>query len=377
MLTVAHLADLHLDAPFAQFGVDAQQKRQTAIEEAFKQALAEANARDADLLVIAGDLYEQASFTPSTANFLRDRLGEFQKRVFIAPGNHDYYSPESLYATVDWPSNVHVFEEERLEPFSVEDGLTIWGAAHTVPTTHVNFLDGRGVDRGGVHLAVFHGAEESELAFVHQLGGDDKLKSPYAPFRAEQIAAAGLHHAFLGHLHTPRDGERHTYPGNPEPLTFGERGDLQRGLVIAIFDDSGRLTNRERIKVAQCAVSELPVDLTDCDSNDDIRERFTERLAGVHGFVRITLKGEIGVAAEVNRAELREIALQHVDGVALQVRDLHVAYPIDEIAKETDTVRGRFVNDVLESDELDDEMKRRAIVTGLRALDGRPDLAVL
>ena len=37
MLTVAHLADLHLDAPFAQFGVDAQRKRQTGIEEAFKR----------------------------------------------------------------------------------------------------------------------------------------------------------------------------------------------------------------------------------------------------------------------------------------------------------------------------------------------------
>jgi len=377
MLTVAHLADLHLDAPFAQFGVDAQRKRQTAIEEALKQALAEAATRDADLLVIAGDLYEQATFTQSTAKFLRRLLGEFERPVFVAPGNHDYISPTSLYATVSWPSNVHIFQQEQLEAFSLEDGLTIWGAAHTMPTTHARFLDSFTVGSGGVHLAVFHGAEEAELIFAHGLEGDDKQKQPYAPFRAEQIAVAGLHHAFVGHIHTPRDGERHTYPGNPEPLTFGERGELHRGLVIATFDETGRLTGRERIKVAKSAVSDLSVDLSGCESNSDIRERFTKELADVSGFVRITLTGEIGVDAEPSLAELREIALEQLAGVALQARGLQVAYAIDDIAKQTDTVRGRFVNDVQESEELDDELKRRVIVTGLRALAGRPDLAVL
>lgn len=377
VVTIAHLADVHLDAPFAQFGLAAQRKRQTAIEEAFKQALIEAAERGADVLVVAGDLYEQDSFTPSTANFLREKLGEFEKHVFIAPGNHDYYSAKSLYATVAWPANVHIFKEEKLEAFALEDGLTIWGAAHTIPTTTTNFLANFSVEGGGVHLAVFHGAEESELVYVHQLGGDDELKSPYAPFRTEQIAAAGLHHAFVGHIHTPRDDERYTYPGNPEPLTFGEGGNLDRGLVLTTFDDAGRLTKRDRIAVAKSAVSELQVDLTDCDSNNAIRERFTEGVATASGFVRVALTGEMGADAEPNLAELREIALQHLDGVVVQARELHVAYPIDEIAKETDTVRGRFVKDVLDSSELDEEIKRRVIVTGLRALHGRRDLAVL
>lgn len=56
----------------------------------------EASERDVDLLLIAGDLYEQERFTPSTANFLRDELEAFERPVFISPGNHDYYSPTSL-----------------------------------------------------------------------------------------------------------------------------------------------------------------------------------------------------------------------------------------------------------------------------------------
>ena len=37
------------------------------------------------------------------------------------------------------------------------------------------------------------------------------------------------------------------------------------------------------------------------------------------------------------------------------------------------TIRGQFVRDVLSSDELDQDKRRRVLVTGLRALDGRGD----
>lgn len=373
-MRVAHLADVHLDSRFAQFSPEAQRKRQIAIEESLKHALREARERDVDLLLIAGDLYEQERFTPSTANFLRDELEAFEKPVFISPGNHDYYSPTSLYATVEWSNNVHVFTSTGFEPRTIEDGLTLWGAAHLVPAETTNFLDGFQVDRAGIHIAVFHGAEESELIYVHQIGGDDAAKAPYAPFRAQQIADAGLHHAFLGHIHTARDAGRHTYPGNPEPLTFGEGGPLRRGLVIATLDDTGAVT-RERISVVTTSVHDVEVDLTGCMSNSDVRETATTALRDLDGFVRATLVGEVGDAVDVRLEELQDCTPKGVDAVAFRFGRLHVAYPIEQIAEETGTVRGRFVSDVLATD-LDEETKHRVIVTGLRALDGRSDLAV-
>lgn len=373
-MRVAHLADVHLDSRFAQFSPEAQRKRQIAIEESLKDALRNARERDVDLLLIAGDLYEQERFTPSTANFLRDELEAFERPVFISPGNHDYYSPTSLYATVEWSNNVHVFKSTGFEPRTIEDGLTLWGAAHLVPAETTNFLDGFQVDRAGIHIAVFHGAEESELIYVHQIGGDDAAKAPYAPFRAQQIADAGLHHAFLGHIHTARDAAHHTYPGNPEPLTFGEAGPLQRGLVIATLDDSGAVT-RERISVVTTSVHDVDVDLTGCVSNSDVRGTATTALRNLDGFVRATLVGEVGDAVDVQLEELQDCAPKEIDAVAFRFGRLHVAYPIEQIAEETGTVRGRFVSDVLATD-LDEETKHRVIVTGLRALDGRSDLAV-
>lgn len=376
MLRVAHLADVHLDSAFGQFGAAAQRKRQTAIEEAFKKALQEASGRRADVLLIAGDLYEQKNFTANTADFLREQLGQFERPVFIAPGNHDHFTSRSLYATVGWSSNVHIFREEKLVGVELEDGLRIWGAAHTVPATTTDFLDGFKVDRSGVNLAVFHGAEQSELAFVQQLHGDDERKEPYGPFRAQQISDTGLDHVFVGHIHTPRDAELHTYPGNPEPLTFGEIDSPKRGLVIAAIDDSGRVAGRERINVAQSAVSDLEISLAGCGNNSAIRDKVSSDLANANGFVRVTLTGEIGEAAEIDINELRRLAPHNLDGVVFQTRELHVAYPIDKIAMETGTVRGRFVDEVLASSELDEEEKQRVIVTGLRALHGRKDLAV-
>jgi DNA repair exonuclease SbcCD nuclease subunit len=373
-MKIAHLADVHLDAHFAQFSPEAQRKRQVAIEESLKHALRETRERNVDMLVIAGDLYEQERFTPSTANFLRHELEAFELPVYISPGNHDYYSPTSLYATVEWSDNVHVFKSAHFEPHTIEGGLTLWGAAHLVPAQTVNFLDGFAVDRAGIHVALFHGAEEAELVYVRQLGGDDEAKAPYAPFRAQQVLDAGLHHAFLGHIHTALDADHHTYPGNPEPLTFGEGGGVQRGLVVATLDERGGIT-RERINVAKSSVRDVVIDLTDCQSNSDVRETVADALRPLDGFVRATLEGEVGDAVDIRLDELRDSAPIEIDAITFRFGRLHIAYPIDEIAKETGTVRGRFVGDVLAAD-LDEETKHRVIVTGLRALDGRSDLAV-
>ncbi len=74
------------------------------------------------------------------------------------------------------------------------------------------------VDRGGVSVALFHGSERGGF------GLQGAAKVPHAPFTAEQIPRSGLAHALVGHFHRPALGRWHTYPGNPEPLAFGETG---------------------------------------------------------------------------------------------------------------------------------------------------------
>ena len=359
-------ADLHLDTAFTWAKPEVARKRRQALRDTLDAILALADEVSADAILCAGDLYEQARFTPDTRQFLVSRLGAIARPVLIAPGNHDWYGPRSLYAQVSWPRNVHVFEADRLSPFELTDGLTIWGAAFRGPTRPTGFLDnGFRVDREGMHLGLFHGSERAGLAFE---GGE---KSPHAPFDAEEIERAGLLHAFVGHHHHPRDGQLHTYPGNPDPLTFGETG--ERGAVVAQLSADGNLT-RERHVVAVSQVHDVVVDVTGCDSLQDIRDRASEALHGLGGEARLTLSGEIAPEIDFDLASLG--AVPHaLDDLVVRAEDVRTGYDLDRIAAEP-TVRGQFVRDVRDAPDMEPSLRRRVLLTGLRALDGRDDLEV-
>ena len=253
-MKIAHIADIHLDAAFTQLPANVARARRQAIRDAFRAALDRAREDGAEVLLVAGDLYEHDRVAPDTANFLRESFAELSPiRVCLAPGNHDWYGPQSLYRLVEWTPNVHVFTGERLEPLELADGLTLWGGAHRAPAGTQNFLSGFQADHDGINLGLFHGSERGEFRF------QEEGKQPHAPFDDAEIRAAGLHHAFVGHYHTPIDGPSHTYPGSVEPLTFGSAGG--GGVVLANVAATGSVT-RERVVVTQTRVWDEHIDVT-------------------------------------------------------------------------------------------------------------------
>jgi DNA repair exonuclease SbcCD nuclease subunit len=362
--------DLHLDTPFAWIGQvskEAARKRRQALRDVLMRIIHLTEEVKADALLCSGDLFEQERITPDTAAFLQKTFESVAPLpVYIAPGNHDYFGPRSPYAHIRWSSNVHIFKEARLTPVCLQSGVTLWGGAHCVPANADDFLAGfRTGERQGVHLALFHG---SELGWFDR---DGESKRPYAPFRAEEIPAAGLHHAFLGHIHTPRDAERHTYPGNPDPLGFGEIG--ERGAVVITIRADGTVS-RERRVVALSQVHELTVQVDGCASQQEVRERLTAALAGLSGCVRVTLAGQLRVEVDLQPRDLCS-PVPGIDALVIRPANLCVAYDFESLRKET-TVRGQFVDDVLRA-ELPEQERRAVLVTGLRALESRSDLDVV
>ena len=365
-MKIVHFADLHLDAGFAWAGADgaAARRRRQSLRDSLLSIAALVREVDAGALSCGGDLYEHDRVTPDTARFLQTTFADLApRRVYLAPGNHDWYGPDSLYALVDWSSNVHVFSEPRLQPVNVADGLTLWGAAHCAPANTGNFFDGFRADGPGVHVALCHAAERTALAAQ---GGD---KQPHAPFDADDIERAGLAHALLGHYHRPRDAARHTYPGNPDPLAFGEDG--ERGAVVAAIAADGSAT-RERRAVAQTAAHDLRLDVTGCTSQQLVRDRLTRATDGRHGVARLTVEGELHPDVDLREADLHQALLESFDAVQIRFGALHAGHDIEEIGREP-TVRGQFVRDVLEASLPEDEA-RRVLAAGLRALAGRTDL---
>jgi DNA repair exonuclease SbcCD nuclease subunit len=92
-------------------------------------------ARDlrVDALCCAGDLFDHASATAGTGEFLRECFASISPvRVFIAPGRRDWYSSDGPYPVVDQAPNVHIFDEPELMSVDL-DGGQLWGAGRVGP----------------------------------------------------------------------------------------------------------------------------------------------------------------------------------------------------------------------------------------------------
>jgi DNA repair exonuclease SbcCD nuclease subunit len=360
-------ADLHLDTAFAWAPENVARRRRQNLRDTLTRIVTLAHELDAEALLIAGDLYEQERFTPDTAAFLARTLNAAGRPVLVAPGNHDWLGPDSLYAQTDWGPHVKVFSSSSLEPVELEGGLTLWGAAHRAPANTDGFLAaGFKVDRGGIHLALFHGSEQSGMPF------QPEGKQPHAPFTEAEIEEAGLHHVFCGHFHKPREGNRHTYPGAPDPLTFGDS--LEGGAVEVEVQGDGTVVRRWH-HVRTSDVHDLEVDVSGSQSMSDVRDTVAAALAGLRGSARVTLGGEVAPSVELDTGLLQG-ERQHLDALVIRAGDVRFTYDFDRLAAEQ-TVRGQFVRDVRGAADLSEEDRRRVLVTGLRALEGRRDLEVV
>lgn len=366
---IIHFADLHLDATFAWAGAhsDSAHRRRQGLRNTLLRIVELAKDAKADAVFCGGDLYEHERATPDTAAFLKETFAQLVTiRVFLAPGNHDWYGPNSIYALNDWSENVHVFREDRLQPCALADGLTLWGGAHLASQGTGNFLENFNTDGGGLHLALFHGSENAW--FLEQEEG----KAQHAPFDAAEIPRAGLCHAFLGHYHRPQDAERHTYPGNPDPLAFGERG--ERGVVVATIQGDGSV-HRERRQVASTAANDLTLDVSGCGSRQAVLDRLAKRIDGLKGVARLAVHGDLESDVALHDIDLRDALANSFEAVQIDYSKLRSAYDVDAIKGEG-TVRGQFVRYVLEWDAPAQE-RRRVLTAGLRAFDGRDDLDVV
>ena len=367
-MKIVHFSDLHLDSSFAWAGATggAARRRRQALRDTLVRIIDLTREVNADALFCGGDLYEHEHFRLDTAEFLKDTFaGLAPIPIYIAPGNHDWYGPQSPYAQVDWSENVHLFREAALREVELEDGLRLWGAAHLGPATDVNFLERFRVEQSGIHIALFHGAERSWF------GEQDTGKKLHAAFNANEVEAAGLAHAFLGHYHRPKDAKFHTYPGNPDPLAFGEDG--ERGAVVATIGPDGRVSRvRRRVAVTEAHDEELNV--TGLATEQQILDLLEAKVSSLSGFIRLTVRGDIAPTIDIQESDLRD-RLNNFEAARIMFGDLRRTYNLKSISQER-TVRGQFVRDVLGSDLVEEE-KQRVVVTGLRALEGRTDLEVI
>ena len=249
MLRIIHAADFHLDSPFSGLTPERAARRRGEQRELLDRLAALAREKDAGLVLLAGDLLDSERVFRETAQALRSALASIPCPVFISPGNHDFYSSRSVWTTLDWPENVHIFTSETLEPVELPE-CTLWGRAFTDAHQDTCPLAGLNVpDDGKLHIACLHGAVGPE--------------SDYGPISPPDIAASGLDYLALGHVHQAsglqKEGSTYwAYPGCPEGRGFDELG--EKG-VLYLEAEPGRV-NAQFIPLAKYRYEIISADIT-------------------------------------------------------------------------------------------------------------------
>ena len=222
---ILHAADLHLDSPFEALSEPLAVQRRREQRALLKRIPALAEKHGAQIILLSGDLLDTDSAYPETARLLSEVFEGSSAKVFISPGNHDFYSQSSPYARLRFPANVHIFREPRLTAVTVPElNVRVWGAGFTDR-------------RCGALLRGFHAqrqGEQTELLCVHGEVGNPA--SAYNPITVEELAASGVDYAALGHIHTcsgvRRAGQTiYAWPGCPEGRGFDESG--EKGVLLA------------------------------------------------------------------------------------------------------------------------------------------------
>ncbi|HUY07932.1 MAG TPA: metallophosphoesterase [Candidatus Dormibacteraeota bacterium] len=358
LVRLLHCADMHIDAAFQGLGETMGKRRRAALRQTFQNVVKLALELQVDALTIGGDLYEDLRSRQDAARFLAEQLGQLPFPVLIAPGNHDYWHPGSLYATNDWPDNVLIFSTNQFSAVEVA-GHRIFGVAHDKPKGTGNLLAGFKVPDGLPAIALFHGSERG------QLPAQGEGKEDHAPFSEMEIAKAGFRFGLLGHFHKPRTTAHLVYPGNPEPLTFGEDG--LRGAAEVDFTPS---TPSVKIHpVNTFSLTELEVDVTDCQHSDAVLQRVREALPqGADQGARVKLVGEMALGMQLGPSELVR-RLREGDRCVDVVFATRPALDLEQL-KQAPDIRGQFVRGLMERPDFDSELVQSALRAGVEALQG-------
>ena len=87
---ILHAADLHLDSAFDGLSPEKAALRRAEFRRLPSILADEAVRLRADLLFLAGDIFDSGRVFPETAAALRSALSRLPIAVFIAPGSHGY-----------------------------------------------------------------------------------------------------------------------------------------------------------------------------------------------------------------------------------------------------------------------------------------------
>lgn len=223
--------------------------------------------REVDVVVLTGDIVDSENEMYEAFGALErgvQRLLDGGIEIVAVAGNHDHDAFPRLVRGID------------------ADGLHLLGQGGTWEEVQVDARNGKSVRFVGwsfpqatvlssplddLEIAE---SDEPTIGLLHCKAGSGE--GQYAPVRQDALARAPVDAWLLGHIHAPNDhresGQLQLYPGSLQPLDPGEPGTHGAWLIDVSVQDA----TAEQIPLASLRYEETAVDVSDCETGDDVEE---------------------------------------------------------------------------------------------------------
>lgn len=212
--TFLQFSDIHLDSKMASSRLNLpatkREERKDELLATFCKAVMLGKDRKVDAIIIPGDLFDfefTAVGTVQTAIEVMESVGNIP--IIIAPGNHDFYSPDSYYSRDSllargmkvWPDNVYIFSSPEFTVFNhpLREDVCFIGRAFdgSVPVEERILSKKIPIDSTkDYNILTFHGSLDGYT------GLDSHWKGKItAPFSVSELNSLGMTYCAVGHYH--------------------------------------------------------------------------------------------------------------------------------------------------------------------------------
>ena len=212
-MKIIHTGDLHLKKLYkGKLPLEVSNKLLEDAWRALFEVFEFSNEVEADIILIAGDLFEKEYFNLRDLNRFLDLVRNVKAKIFIAFGNHDYLSEDNLFLKVDLPENLYIFKN-NLDYFELSELKTrIYGISYNSYAFNRNFGD-LDLDEEFINIGLFH---------------SDLKDERYLPLSKDFLQK--FNYVALGHIHKRGKVYDNTYySGSLIPLSFKDEG--KRGII--------------------------------------------------------------------------------------------------------------------------------------------------
>jgi len=344
-LKILLTSDLHLGRKFTNCPETVQERLVEARFACLKRIVEEAGRRRADLLLVAGDLFDNSRPAKRDIRRAAEILADFQGPLTaVLPGNHDFLAPDdALWKTFleASGSRVLVLSERKAYPLS---GFNIDACLYAGPCVSkhssenaIGWVKGSAKDPAVAHhVGVAHGSIE---------GISPDFTADYYPMKRADLDGAGVDLWLIGHTHAPYPAQGSTGPlfcaGTPEPDGFGcDHGGSAWWLEL---EDGG--TRAESVATGTFRFLHETIDLASMADLSAMAARHAGEAAS-RELLKVRLSGRIARGDRETLAEARRILEERLLLLA-DWNDAGVRERIDAEAIDREYPRGSFPHGLL------------------------------